>query len=417
MPDHFDVPDWMREPPPVNDPQDDWSMLSRSELRRRRSEEQRRSSSRRSGRARGGTRDSAHPSSRRDVSARGAVGSDQVADPPLSRAELRRRQQTRGHRSADARERATVRSEPVPSMVPPGGRRATAVTTSGRRDATTLRSHGDAGAGRDRREATSRTQPATRSSARRRIAAALVLTTALAGGFWSLWPSGESSAPERSAADVGAAALTRMAAAPQPATESLTAAPSVAPPAGVQVVKAGTGKTKVVALPAIAAPTVNPGRTVRVGFRVEGGLGIDATEVAAIISDTLGDKRGWQTHDRVRFRAASPEAVADGNVDITLVLASPELTDELCAPLKTRGEVSCFNERRVVLNAKRWQLGVDGYAGRLGEYRQYLVNHEVGHGLFHGHVECPGKGKVAPIMLQQTKGLDGCKPNAWPTVD
>jgi hypothetical protein len=59
---------------------------------------------------------------------------------------------------------------------------------------------------------------------------------------------------------------------------------------------------------------------------------------------------------------------------------------------------------------------VPAYQGEVELYRSYLVNHEVGHALGHGHSTCAEANTPAPVMLQQTKGLGGCLPNAWPTI-
>ncbi len=45
-----------------------------------------------------------------------------------------------------------------------------------------------------------------------------------------------------------------------------------------------------------------------------------------------------------------------------------------------------------------------------------VVNHETGHWLGKGHARCPGKGRLAPVMMQQSKGTHGCRFNPWPTA-
>ena len=69
---------------------------------------------------------------------------------------------------------------------------------------------------------------------------------------------------------------------------------------------------------------------------------------------------------------------------------------------------------RAVINLARWATAVPDYHGDIATYRQYVVNHEVGHALGNGHEPCPGPGQIAPVMLQQTLSLDGCVKNAWP---
>ena len=183
------------------------------------------------------------------------------------------------------------------------------------------------------------------------------------------------------------------------------------------VIEAGTGRFTVASMPASALrPTPAGGRTVRYTVEVEDGTDFSGKDFATTVGTVLTDPRGWQTKDGVRFVNVPPAEAAEGAmVDLRITLASPDTTDRLCAPLETRGQVSCHNSGRVVLNLRRWVLGAAAYGNDVATYRVYLVNHEVGHGIGHPHESCGGTGQVAPVMMQQTYGLQGCTAGPWPT--
>jgi uncharacterized protein DUF3152 len=139
----------------------------------------------------------------------------------------------------------------------------------------------------------------------------------------------------------------------------------------------------------------------------EDGAGVDVDEVAAFVVATLSDTRGWVG------RGAGFRLVEEGGL-FTVVVATPDTVDRLCLPLQTNGRFSCARNGWIALNLIRWETATDSWPGDLLSYRRYLINHEVGHYIVGpSHPPCPGAGETAPVMMQQTKGLDGCIANEW----
>jgi hypothetical protein len=150
------------------------------------------------------------------------------------------------------------------------------------------------------------------------------------------------------------------------------------------------------------------GKVWRVQIAVEKGLPVDRRVFAEAVLATLNDPRGWNGADGSTFARTDSE-----NYDARVVLASPGTTDQLCLPLDTIGELSCGIEETAVLNFKRWATGSKAWAN-IAYYRQYLVNHEVGHVIGYHHDVCAGEGEHATIMVQQTTTTSGCIPEEWP---
>ena len=159
---------------------------------------------------------------------------------------------------------------------------------------------------------------------------------------------------------------------------------------------------------ATASPGQGPSpETVALRFESKiGDLGDAAFAEQALA--TLNDPRGW---GQAGFSFRS-----DPSSSYRVVLAEPADVDALCLPLITGGRVSCQNGDVVAINANRWRNATDDWDKGADVYRQYVINHEVGHliGQFHPENRCPRPGEPEAVMAQQTKGLEGCQGNPWP---
>ena len=148
------------------------------------------------------------------------------------------------------------------------------------------------------------------------------------------------------------------------------------------------------------------------GIRIEPSLGLDPLCIKNLLFLILNNDLGWKNVANKSFQLTSAE-----DSDYIYIFASPDKTDELCAPIETNSIYSCRNENNIVLNFFRWQEGAVDFKNDMETYRIYLINHETGHILGWSHVGCPKEGAVAPVMMQQSKGTDGCVPYGWPVYE
>ncbi|HEU5029234.1 MAG TPA: DUF3152 domain-containing protein [Spirillospora sp.] len=214
---------------------------------------------------------------------------------------------------------------------------------------------------------------------------------------------------------------TKHAAVPPPARETGTGqdggarvetepsdAPLVKPTRSLYIPTKGTGKFL---LPASGSRVFGHGKVMRYMVQVEGGLRQDPTKFARSVDKILADKRGWTASGKWAF-----QRVNSGQYDFVVQLASPKTVDRICGSygMTTNGTVNCSGGKQVVVNLRRWLLLTKYYRGQPDAYHALTINHEVGHRLGFGHMTCPGRGRLAPVMMQQIYGLKGCRANPWP---
>ncbi|MFJ5143160.1 DUF3152 domain-containing protein [Streptomyces sp. NPDC088707] len=226
---------------------------------------------------------------------------------------------------------------------------------------------------------------------------------------------------ERASDDTSASRSDERATPSSPAAAAPTAAP---PPTYEQLIARQypidpklKGSGKFAAVPGFQkAP--GKGNLVRYRIDVEEGLGLDQNLFATAVFKTLNDRRSWAGNGEMTF-----ERISSGEPQFVITLASPGTTGVWCekSGLDTLAEnVSCDSAQtdRVMINAYRWAQGSDTFGPKaMFAYRQMLINHEVGHRLGYGHVNCATPGALAPVMQQQTKSLNiggiKCRPNPW----
>jgi hypothetical protein len=151
-------------------------------------------------------------------------------------------------------------------------------------------------------------------------------------------------------------------------------------------------------------------RTVRYHVETRGTITTSLRQFKAQAQQTYEDPRGWRAAG-IRF-----VPVARGGA-FTLVLSQASLVPSFSSGCSSMW--SCRVGRFVIINQDRWKHASPAWNAAhlaLRDYRHMVVNHETGHWLGLHHATCPGKGRLAPVMQQQSKGLQGCRFNPFPTI-
>ncbi|MBB4686044.1 DUF3152 domain-containing protein [Amycolatopsis jiangsuensis] len=178
-------------------------------------------------------------------------------------------------------------------------------------------------------------------------------------------------------------------------------------------------------------------------YTVEAEDGIDPASYAGddsfatAVEGILSDPRSWTWNGKIRLQRVD-SSYPDPSFRVSLTTPNTTHRPDACG-FQIKFEASCYRSSmdRVLINLARWVRGAKAYGADMTGYRQYAINHEVGHALGNHHVGCPGNDQPAPVMMQQSFGVADdyvamlnnipggdkgkvaadhrvCVPNAWP---
>ncbi|KWV30037.1 DUF3152 domain-containing protein [Micromonospora rifamycinica] len=224
-----------------------------------------------------------------------------------------------------------------------------------------------------------------------------------------------------------------------PAGAATPGAPAAQVAGGAQVTGGAVPTTTVPAL-AVSGPVPASGRgTLRYDDRagvtlgrsggvqryrvaVENGSGEDVRDFSDQVQAALAGPGSWVDGGGLRLRRVPGNAPYDFTVQLVTRNTAARLCRAGGVDIRVGGVpyTSCRAPGKVIVNLDRWRLSVAHFVRAgvpLERYRTYVVNHEVGHQLGHRHEDCPGPGRPAPVMQQQSLFLGGCTANPWPYLN
>jgi hypothetical protein len=131
-----------------------------------------------------------------------------------------------------------------------------------------------------------------------------------------------------------------------------------------------------------------------------------------LIAAAYSNYKGWGLDGQISFQKV------DSGCDFTVWLAAPSQMSTFGAICDSTWD--CNVGKNVVVNFERWQDGTQSWnaahpGDTINDYRTLIINHETGHQLgFYDNYTCSAPKALAPVMMQQSIDLYGCKFNIWP---
>lgn len=145
----------------------------------------------------------------------------------------------------------------------------------------------------------------------------------------------------------------------------------------------------------------------------------DPDYVADIIDQVLNDEKGWKRMGYFFEEISAEEGLyarkkkSNRKYVVHIHLSTDKTVEKAC----NFGGLSCadLKDNTVYFNLDKWLYGTKESRMSLEEYRQYLIQHEIGHILNRSHNKCTdNENDSCPVMYQQTISKGCCKPNPWP---
>lgn len=140
-------------------------------------------------------------------------------------------------------------------------------------------------------------------------------------------------------------------------------------------------------------------------------VNFDLNEFLQILKSVLQDPKGWRSYGYEFVEGNNEKAVKK----VEILLCTDKYVKKTCNTIN----LSCYDPQtdKIYLNFNNWQGGSKSDLP-INRYREYVINHEMGHALGFEHTKCPKTaGNKASVMQQMSKGPDHIKPcvsNEWP---